>query len=150
MTTLTDSIEIKIRPEELFEGLIRVFSSEEYYRRWHRDHVRCLWVKGRPFEEGSILYVEEYLHGRLHKMKFLDIKVEPNRKVEYRLSFPTSVVCPKGSFTIEPKGESCTFTATLFFRFGRAFAKLARSRVEAMERHMKEEGENLKNLLEQN
>jgi len=49
---------------------------------------------------------------------------------------------------MEPKGESCTFTATLFFRFGRVFAKLASSRVEAIKKHMKEESENLRKLLE--
>ena len=81
-------------------------------------------------------------------MKSLCMEVEPNRKMEYRFTFPTSIVCPKGSFIIEPKGESCTFTATLFFRFGRVFAKLASSRVEAIKKHMKEEGENLKKLLE--
>lgn len=148
MITLTDSIEIKATPEKIFNGLIKVFSSEEYFKTWHQDHVKCHWIKGEPFEEGSILYVEEYLHGKIHKMKFIGTKVESNRKIEYRLLFPMSVVCPKGSFIIVPKERSCIFTANLSFRFGKAFAKFAGSRVESVKKHMKEEGQNLKMLLE--
>ena len=148
MTTLKDSIEIKTTPEKIFSGLIEVFSSEEYFKKWHKDHIKCQWLTGKPFEEGSILYVEEDLHGELHKMKFLSTQLEPNRKIECRLLFPMSIICPKASFFIEPKRESCIFTATLTFRFGRLFSKFAKGRVEAIKKHMKEEGENLKKLLE--
>ena len=147
MTTLKDSIEIRTTPEKIFSGLIKVFSSEEYFKKWHKDHIKCQWLKGKPFEEGSILYVEEYLHGELHKMKFLSTQLETNRKIEYRLLFPMSIICPKGSFTVEPKGESCIFTATLTFRFGRLFSKFAKGRVEAIKKHMKEEGDTLKKIL---
>lgn len=145
MITLRDSIEIKTTHEKIFQWFVHF---EENFIAWHPDHLKCCWLKGKPFEEGSILYVEEYLHGKLHKMRFLGTKVEPNRKIEYKLLFPTSIICPKGSFIMEPKGESCIFTATLSFRFGKIFSKLAKSRVEAVKKHMKEEGENLKRLLE--
>lgn len=148
MITLRDSIEIRTSPEKVFHGLIKVFSSQEYFKKWHKDHVKCSWIKGQPFEVGSILYVEEYLHGELHKMKFLGTKKELNRKIEYKLLFPMSIVCPKGSFIIEPTERSAIFTATLSFRFGWLFQKLAKSRVEAIIKHMKEEGQNLKNILE--
>jgi len=145
MITLKDSIEIKTAPEKIFEWFIHF---EENYHAWHPDHVDCRWLKGKPFEEDSILYVEEYLHGKLHRMKFLGTKVVPNRKIDFKLLFPMSIVCPRGSFIIEPKGKSCIFTATLSFRFAMLFSKLARDRVEAIKNHMKEEGENLKRLLE--
>lgn len=146
MITLKDSIEIKTTPEKIFEWFLHF---EENFHAWHPDHIECRWLKGKPFEEGSILYVEEYLHGKPHKMKFLGTKVEPNRKIEYKLLFPISIICPKGSFSIEPKGESCIFTATLSFRFGWLFSRFAKDRVEAIKKHMKEEGENLKRLLEE-
>ena len=38
-------------------------------------------------------------------MKFLGTKVDPNRRIEYKLLFPISIICPKGSFVIEPKGK---------------------------------------------
>lgn len=148
MAIIKDSIEIKATPDTIFNGLINVFSSQEYYKKWHKDHVKCQWLKGKPFEEGSILYIEEYLHGKLHKMKFLGTKLELNRKIEYRLLFPMSIICSKGSFTVEPKGQSSIFTAYLTFRFGWLFSKFAKGKVDAMKNHMREEGENLKKLLE--
>ena len=36
----------------------------------HKDHTICKWIIGKPFEKGSVLYAEEYLHDKLHKMKF--------------------------------------------------------------------------------
>ena len=36
----------------------------------------------------------------------------------------------------------------LSFRFAKLFSKLAKNRVEAIKKHIKEEGENLKRLLE--
>jgi len=44
--------------------------------------------------------------------------------------------------------DHCVFTATLSFRFGWFFSRFAKSRIKAIEMHMKEEGENLKKLLE--
>ncbi|MFX0117600.1 MAG: SRPBCC family protein [Candidatus Hodarchaeota archaeon] len=148
MITLKDSIEICTTPEKVFNGLIEVFSSLEHFKKWHKDHVKCSWIKGKPFEVGSILYCEEYLHGDLHKMKFLATKNEQNQRIEYKLLFPTSIICPKGSFLIEPKEGNSIFTATLSFRFGWFFQKFFRTRVETITQHMKEEGENLKALLE--
>lgn len=144
MITLRDSIEMKTTAERIFEFFVHF---EENYHAWHPDHVKAYWM-GEPAKEDSILYCEEYLHGELHKMKFLGTKVEQNKKIEYKLLFPMSIICPKGSFLIEPKGENCIFTATLSFRFGWLFLRFAKDRVEAIKKHIKEEGENLKKLLE--
>ena len=110
-------------------------------------------IKGKPLEEGAIGYFEEYLHGKLHKAKVLYTKIVPNREIEYRpLFWLWRIFWPKGVFTIEPKGKSCIFTATVHYRLGWLSTKLARNRIEAAiestKRHMKEEGENLKRLLE--
>ena len=148
MITLRDQIEINTTPKEVFKGLMKVFSSQEHFKRWHEDHVKCLWLKGEPFEIGSILYVEEYLHGKLHKMKFLGTQFDPPRKIEYSLLFPMSLICPKGSFIIEEEEGKSIFTATLSFRFGWLFSLFAEGRIGAIKNHMREEGENLKKLLE--
>lgn len=141
---LTDSIEIKTKPEKVFEWLTHF---AENYTEWHPDHVTCRWVSNPSMEEGSLLYMEEYLHGELHSMTVRLTKVEPTR-VEYRILFPLSVMCPKGSFIIKPKGDYCIFTATLSFRFSRILSVLFKERLKALKIHMKEEGETLKRLLE--
>ena len=149
MITLTDSVEIEATPEQVFDWLVERFKDKESYQAWHPDHVDIRWIKGESLQEGSIVYAEEYLHGELHKLKFVITKVVPNRVMEYRPLFPLSIFAPGNAFLIEPKGEnSCIFTATGSLRAGPLFEKLGKSRIEATKQHMKEEGENLKKALE--
>ena len=148
MITLTDSIEIKATPEKVFNFFISIKTSKDY-RAWHPDHVKFIWLKGAPFQEGSIVYFEEYLHGKLHKLKFVCTKVVPNRLLEYRPTFPLSLFAPKNQFIMEPQGgKGCVFTATGSIRDGPLFKKLGRSQLEATKQHMKEEGKSLKKILE--
>lgn len=148
MVSLSDTIEIKASPAKIFDALAQVLSSNEAYKKWHKDHVSCKWIKGKALEEGSVLYSEEYLHGKLHRFKARLTKIEPNRKVSYRFLFPIAILCPKGSFVIEPKGKNSIFTATLSFNLGRLLSKIVPNSFEAVQQHLKEEGENLKTLLE--
>jgi hypothetical protein len=153
MVTLKDSIEVKASPEKVFEWLVQRFRDKASYQAWHADHVDMRWIKGDPLKEGSIAYAEEYLHGVLHKLKFRITKIVPNRVIEYSPLFPVSLLAPGNTFLIEPKGEeSCVFTATGSLRlpgwlFGE-WNKNLRKKIEATERHMKEEGENLKRAIE--
>ena len=155
MVTLKDSIEVIATPEKVFEWLVQRFRDKASYQAWHADHVDIRWIKGEPLKEGSIAYAEEYLHGVLHKLKFRITKIVPNRVIEYSPLFPLSLLAPGNRFLIEPKGEeSCIFTATGSLRlpewlFGK-WNKNLMNKIEATERHMKEEGENLKRAIENN
>jgi len=153
MIELSDSIKVKAAPEEVFEWLVQRFRDKESYRAWHPEHVDIRWIKGELLREGSIVYAEEYLQGDLHKLKFRITKVIPNRLIEYRSLFPLSLLAPGNKFSIEPKGEnSCVFTASGSLRIPRwLFKKMHKKhehKIEATERHMREEGENLKRALE--
>ncbi len=144
MITLSDSTEIKTTPDKIFEWLKTL---DQHYKEWHPDHVKWTNITG-SFEEGAIICYEEYLHGELHKAKAKITKLEENKTIEFKNLFPLSIINPKGSFIIESQGENTIFTATLSFRFGWFFKKFVMNRVEAITKHMKEEGENLKRLLE--
>jgi uncharacterized protein YndB with AHSA1/START domain len=149
MITLTDSIEVEAAPEKVFEWLAQRFKDKEGYQAWHPDHVDVRWIKGEPLQEGSIICAEEYLHGQLHKLKFVITEIVPNKEIKYKFLFPWSIVAPGDKFLIEPKGRrGCIFTATVSFRGGPLFEKLLKDIIEAIKRHMKEEGENLKKALE--
>jgi hypothetical protein len=70
---LTESIEIKTTPEKIFNFLTGIVDDVSY-RAWHqKDHVRLRWLEGKPWAEGSVMYAEEYLHGKLHKLKLRHI-----------------------------------------------------------------------------
>lgn len=145
MTTLKDSVGINRPPEVVFTWFAHL---EENYRAWHKDHVLARWIKGKNFEKGSVLYAEEYLGGKLEKLSFEITNCVPNELIEYKVLFPESIICSGGSFSIKPSNRGSVFTATLSFRFGELLLMFAGKRVEAIRLHMKEEGENLKALLE--
>ena len=154
-TVLQDSIEIKARPEDVFNFLTGIVDDNSY-RAWHKhDHVSFKWLKGNPWEKDSILYAEEYIHGKLHKLKFKITEVVKNQCIEYS---PTSRFVrkffPKNEFTIEPKGDSCRFVAKGTYRIGKIgkifFKRSIEKALSSVKKHMREEGENLKAILEKN
>ncbi len=143
---ITDTVEIRANATKIFNWFLHF---AENYRAWHPDHVKAEWIKGKPFELGSVLCAEEYLHGELHKIKFRLTKIEPNRLIAYKNLFPFSLLSPSGFFQFEPSGENTLFTAALTFRMGKLLTKLAKTQTELFLKHVKEEGENLKRLLEE-
>jgi hypothetical protein len=151
--TLTDSIKIKTTPDKIFSFLTGIVDDNSY-RAWHQeDHVRFRWLKGQPWAEGSVLYAEEYVHGKLHKLKFKITKIVPNKKIEYcPVSWFLKKFFPKNEFMIEPRKEFCLFIASGTYRLGwigkRFFSKPIEKRLTSVKKHMKKEGENLKKILE--
>jgi hypothetical protein len=144
---LQDSITINRPPEVVYSWFKNRFVKD--YKKWHpKDHISARWIKGKGFEPGSVLYAEEYLGERIAKLTFKLITNIPDNLIEYKVLFPESVICSGGSFLIEPRGKGSRFTATLTFRFGFILSKFLAKRVNALKKHMKEEGENLKKLLE--
>ncbi len=95
-----------------------------------------------------MLYAEEYLGGKLEKLSFEITNCVRNELIEYKVLFPESIICLGGSFSIKPYNGGAVFTAALSFRFGWLVSRVAKKRAEAIRLHMKEEGENLKELLE--
>ena len=151
--THTESIEIKTTPEKIF-NFITSLVDDDSYRAWHPDdHVTMRWIKGSPWQEGSVVYAEEHVQGKLYKLKFTVTKVVPNERIEYA---PTSkflrIYFPKNEFIIEQKGDTCLFIASVNYRIGwivKTFFKKALDKVLfGTKKHMKEEGENLKEILE--
>jgi hypothetical protein len=143
MITLRESVEIDSSPQKLFDWFRNL---DKNYTAWHPDHIK--WTFEGGFGEGSRCRYEERLHGDLHKARAVLLRVEDDRLIEFRHFFPMSMVCPGGSFIIERRGNWSLFTATLHFRAGRLFSMIAGRRVDAIKRHMKEESQNLKRILE--
>jgi hypothetical protein len=151
MISLRDSIEIEATPEQLFDWLERM---PDEYRSWHPDHVSCRVLKGSMLEVGSEIECEEYLHGKLHSMRFRMTKVIPGRRLEFAIEG-----MGRGAFEAQGVGESVTFVAELDIgseapMLGRLFDIVFQTffgrRIDEMRRHMAEEGRNLKAILEFN
>jgi len=143
MIVLRDAIQINVSPEDIFEWLSNL---DKNYRDWHQDHVK--WEFRGGFHEGSKCYCEELIHGKLHRMNGRITRLRKKVLVEFKFSFPTTLICPRGSFIIEPDGSGSTFVATLSFRFAGVLSRFAKRRMNSVKNHMEEEGQNLKRILE--
>ena len=91
---LIDVIKIKATQQRVFAWLTNLKEKQDY-KLWHPDHIDLHWTRGEPFGEGSIVYFEEYIHGKLHKASFLCTRVVPDRLIEYRPLFPWLLFMPR-------------------------------------------------------
>lgn len=149
MIKLSDRIRIQTTPEQLFQWLE---SLPREYLSWHPDHVACRVLKGTMLQPGSEIECEEYLHGKLHTMRFRLTAVDPGRRMEYEI-----MALGRGAFEAIPKGEEVDFVAELGLGFELSVVGgltdailrvLLSRRLEAMRQHMREEGQNLKKIIE--
>ena len=143
--TLEDSVEIKTTPEKVWEFLANM---DRNYKTWHpQDHILFRWIKGKPMEEGSTIYAEEAVGGKMIKGKVTCGDVIPNRRFTLNPSFPRSIFV-KYEYLIETKGENTVFTALTHLKYPFFSEKHIRSVIEIGEKHVREEGENMKKILE--
>ena len=149
MISLRDSIEVHTTPKQIFAWLGRM---PQEYKAWHPDHVACRVLHGSMLEVGSEIECEEFLHGKLHSMRFRMVKVIPDKRVEFVIEG-----MGKGAFEVESDGNMVRFVAELDIGsatpiigqlFDFIFSRFFHRRIEAMRQHMAEEGQYLKTLLE--
>jgi hypothetical protein len=147
----TDSIEIITSPEKIWNFFINL---EKNYIDWHpKEHIKFTWI-GKPMEPGAKWYAEETVHGNLFKLKGTIGEVIPFRKIVFNYSLLISLVAPKFEWIIEPKDLISIFTANSYLNAGDLLYKLGKKemdwKIDAIKKHTKEEGENLKKILEGN
>ena len=103
-------------------------------------------------ESGSHWYGEEVVRGKVFKLKGTIGKVIPLRRIMFKYSFPVSLAAPGFEWIISPRGSRSVFTARSYLRAGELFYRLSRREMEEkialQNKHVKEEGENLKKILE--
>lgn len=148
---LQESIKIKAKPKAIFQFFEEM---EHNYSRWHLHHVLFRWVSGRGVQEGNVFYFEEYIAGKLLKKRVVFTRVEPCRHIEFAPTFwLLKLFLPRLVFRIERDVEQdpdeCMFVAQIQLRMGPLAARLNKRELDAVRKHMKEEGENVKRILEQ-
>ena len=143
--TTQDSVEIETTPEKVWEFWADM---DKNYKTWHpQDHILFRWTKGKPMEEGSTMYAEEVVGGKLVKGKATFADIVPNRHFTLNPPFPQSLFC-QYEYKIEPKGSKTVFTALTHLKFPAFSEKHIQRVIKLGEKHIKEEGENMKKILE--
>lgn len=141
------TISIHSTPENIF----RFFEDmEENYTLWHPQHICFRWEKCDGLKEGNISYFEEKIGDERFKTKVIYTRVIPGRYIEFvPVNRLMRIFLRKMTFRIEPDSSQCIFTAKVILKWvGPIAKKLNEKKFELIRRHMKEEGENLKTMLE--
>ncbi len=143
---LREQTEVYASPAEIF----RFFENmEQNYRYWHPDHITFKWTRGNELKAGSEFYFEEYINGKLMKKRVRFTRIEQDRLIEFE---PTwwlmRLFMPRLSFRTEPQENFTLFTAEIVIRTGPLGAWLNRREFDAVKKHMAEEGENMKEIVE--
>ncbi|WP_435157410.1 SRPBCC family protein [Haladaptatus sp. DFWS20] len=145
---LEETTRVNASPEEVYHFFETM---DVNYQRWHPDHIVFRWSTGDGLEQGAIAYFEERIAGKKQKKTVQFTEVIPDRYIDFK---PTSrlvgMLMPSISFTIEPHENGCDLTQRIKVRTGPIGAWLNRREFDAVRTHMKEEGENLKTILETN
>lgn len=145
--TLSNSVEIGVDAGTVW----RFFDNlEENYKAWHpQDHISCRWTKGRPHEVGSIVEAVERIAGKARTIRMTCTAVEENKRIEYKTSLPLALFHPSSAYLIKETGpDGIEFTALDRFRVPLLLRPILAPLISATDRHIKEEGQNLKRLLE--
>lgn len=143
---LRDTTLMRATPEQVFAFFEQM---DRNYQCWHPDHIGFEWLSGRGVREGVVFGFSERIAGKTMKKRVVFTKVVENRHLEFA---PTSrllcLVLPRLLFRIVTEGEDIRLIAEIHIRTGPIGAWLNRREFDAVQKHMAEEGRNLKALLE--
>jgi hypothetical protein len=121
---------------------------DKNYKKWHPDHIDCSFIPNRNVQKGTTIISREYLHQELHKLKMRITEIIQNEAIIYKNQFPMSIISPKGAFYFIERSDGIEFVAMIKFRLGRIMKRLFAKQYKLLEKHMNEEGINLKRILE--
>jgi hypothetical protein len=143
---LSERVTIRTSPDAVF----RFFETmDQNYLRWHPDHILFRWESEPRLREGAQFYFEERIAGELLKKRVRFTRIEPDRVIEFApVSFLLRLFLPRIMFRITRNGETSEVVQEIQIRTGPIGAALNRRQFDAVRRHMREEGENMKRLLE--
>ncbi len=140
------SPEIHADPQRFFDFFAGM---ESNYPRWHPDHVSFRWLDKPALEPGARFYFEERIGGKLLKKSVVFTRVTPGKLIEFApVSRIFALFLPRISFLLSPGADGFSVTQEIVIRTGPIGAWLNRREFDAVRRHMCEEGESLKRLLE--
>jgi uncharacterized protein YndB with AHSA1/START domain len=142
---LSDTVDVNVPPDRVWAWLAGL---AEHYRSWHPDHVSAVWELGAPNQVGSVLRVVEYVGGHREELRFEITEVDSPRRMGYRVLGSHGMLLPSGAFSVTPDDGGSRFTASIQYRFGVVTERFFRRRIAALRTHMREEGGNLKRLVE--
>jgi hypothetical protein len=161
MIVIPASARMRISMQELKICLGRL---DEIYPRYSpEEHLRCVYERGDPLHAGSVLYFEEVMAGKIHRMRYRVASVEEDAnslRAVLRAMFPRSLLNIRAVLSILEDPEGVVFSRTIMAGFENPFLRapvdalvyrlLGREYVEEMTAHAREDIVKLAAYIEHN
>ena len=151
MITIKEETIINVPPKSVFDFLVHI---NLLYKIWHpKDHVFCKTIVGSLLKKDCVFHFLEIIGGFPLYLIAKVTEVKENEYLEYVPAFPFSLLrTGKAYFHIQSISANQS-KLTAYVEYGdrfRIFDNIASFLVKTptVEKHIKEEGENLKKYLE--
>lgn len=144
-----DDIWIRASSEKVFAFFEDMAAN---YQRWHPDHICFEWRRGDGLKEGNEFYFEERIAGQKLCKHTRFTKIKKDSYIEFTMkNYFFRYFIPKLTFEFTPEDDGCRFAAQIYMNgVGPIGRRLHKQQFAAVRQHMKEEGENLKAIIEAN
>ncbi len=157
MQRIIEKIVINVAPDKVWNFLTRLDQGNNY-KLWHpTDHKKIIRISGNGQEVGTKYYIEEQIGTFLLRLPYELKQSDKSEYLEYAAWFPLSLFhSGNGSFTFNKlHSDQTEVIATVTYGYniplvGSLLDRLAEMIIkkDALAKHMKEEGVNLKSILE--
>lgn len=143
---LEESTLIDAPPEDVFEFFEQM---DKQYTAWHPNHILFRWVDGAGLSEGNVAYFEEEIDGKVLRKEVRFTRIEANRRIEFRpISRLMRLFLPIIVFSFHPVAGGTRVVQQVKIRTGPIGKWINRREFAAVQQHMQEEGEYLRDILE--
>jgi uncharacterized protein YndB with AHSA1/START domain len=149
MAVLSDEVIVDAPPDAVYEFFRTM--DEERYLAWHREHLAFRFVAGDRIAEGARAYFEEEIGDEHFESTVRYTEVRAPEYIEFRDEDRlTRLFNPKNTFAFESVDGGTRVVAEVHLRIGplERLSSHVHHELEELRRHMREEGENLKRLVE--
>jgi hypothetical protein len=128
---------------------------DAHSHHWIPEHFAWRWLQGEPLAKDTLWYADEWVGPMRINARFRVVESEPERFFAFRiLGFPAGLVRTGGSFHFNPADGGCEMTQEAHFGFslpiiGTILDLVLRLvlPIDEFRRHMRDEGENLAQLM---
>ncbi len=136
---------IRAAPADVFAFFLEMKAN---YLAFHPDHIEFRWLDAPALTPGVRFFIAERIGGKFLKKTVAFTRVEPNSMVEFAAHPIFRFFLPRITFRVTEEKTGIIVTQEIQLRVGPMTAWLNRREFDAVKVHMREEGENLKKLLE--
>ena len=137
---------IRAAPADIFAFFSEM---EANYLAFHPDHIEFRWIDAPALTPGVRFFIAERIDGKLLEKIVAFTTVKPNSVIEFAPTNPIfRFFLPRITFRIMQKEMGIIVTQEIQLRVGPMATWLNSREFDAVRLHMREEGENLKELLE--